>query len=304
MKKRFVLIGGMPRSGTTLIETIVGSHSRIAIPPGDFQFAELSDRGLTVERIFSILSKKATWKLWGSRDFAAVFDMSHRDAFRATLIKYAEDTGKDIPGAKAPYCEFYIDAYEDWLSGDELKFIYVVRNPFDVMASLKHSHIHTNWHRFRDLIAVQSRNWLRSTAVIMAKAYRQPDNFFVLRYEDFAGDPIRFGADLCEFLGVKFEQEDMLNRTGYEYHDTNTSFPDRFAERKDKSTYIYPAESRKSSLSRNEIELIRQICGETALSLGYEDPDLQLRPPEKMHKVQVLTKIRRLPGRIYRRITR
>lgn len=299
-----MLIGGMPRSGTTLVETVIGSHSRIAVPPGDFAFAELSDRGLTVEQIFSILSKKATWKLWDSKDFAALFDMNHGDAFRATLIRYAEDAGKDIPGAKAPFCEFYINAYQDWLSGDDLRFIYVLRNPFDVMASLKHSHIHTNWHRFRDLIAVQSRNWLRSASVIMAKAYRQPDNVFVLRYEDFVGDPIRFGAEMCEFLGVSFEQEDMLNRIGYAYHDTNTSFPDSFAEREDKSTYIYQAKSRKPSLSRDEIKLISQICGETALSLGYEDADLELRAPEKMHQVHLLTKIRRLPGRIYRRITR
>lgn len=303
-KKCFVLIGGMPRSGTTLIETVIGSHSRIAIPPGDFPFAELADKGLGVKSIFSILSKKATWDLWHVKDTAAVIGMHHGDAFRATLNNYAEGIGKDIPGAKAPFSEFFIDAYLDWLSDDELKFIYVLRNPLDVMASLKHSRIHANWHGFRNLIEVQSRNWLRSASVIMARAYRQPNNFFVLRYEDFVGDPISVGADICEFLRVEFEEEDMLNRTGYAYHTTNTSFPESFAEREDKTTYIYQAESRKSSLSVDEIGLINHICGETAVSLGYEDADFSVKPPERMHSVNLLTKIRRLPKRIYRKISR
>ena len=56
--RRFVLIGGMPRSGTTLVKTIVGSHSRIAIPPGDFPYAERAVTGLSVEEIFAIFGKK------------------------------------------------------------------------------------------------------------------------------------------------------------------------------------------------------------------------------------------------------
>lgn len=303
-KRTFVLIGGLPRSGTTLIETIVGSHSRIAIPPGDFPFAERAVTGLSVDTIFSIFKKKQTWDLWRVKDFSSVLDLDHGGAFRATLIQYAEGVGKDIPGAKAPFSEFYIDTYRDWLAADELKFIYVLRNPFDVMASLKHSHIHTNWRGYRDLLEVQTRNWLRSTSVVLARAYLEPQNFCIVRYEDFVRDSVSSGLELCNFLGVEFEETSMLNRSEYDYHDTNTSFPDEFAARDDKQTYIYDPESRKSSLSSDEIELIGRTCGETALSLGYEDPDFATKPPEQMDRVSAVTKIRRLPRRIYRRLTR
>jgi hypothetical protein len=304
MKRRFVLIGGMPRSGTTLIETVIGSHSRIAIPPGDFPFAERASTGLSVDNIFSIFKKKQTWEIWRVKDFSSVLDLDHGDAFRATLIQYAEGVGKDIPGAKAPFSEFYIDTYQDWLAGDELKFIYVLRNPFDVMASLKHSHIHTNWRGFRDLIEVQARNWLRSTSIVMARANLEPQNFCIVRYEDFVRDSVGTGLELCNFLGVDFEETSMLNRSDYAYHDTNTSFPDQFAAREDKKTYVYDPDSRKSSLSNEEVELISRICGESARSLGYEDADFEIRPPENMSKVSTLKKIRRLPRRVYRRIFR
>lgn len=38
--RRFVLIAGMPRSGTNLVRRIVGSHSEIAIPSAEFVFLE------------------------------------------------------------------------------------------------------------------------------------------------------------------------------------------------------------------------------------------------------------------------
>ena len=302
--RRFVLIGGLPRSGTTLIQTVIGSHSRIAIPPGDFPFAQQTARGLNVTQIFSILSKKQTWELWHVDDVSFVHDLDHGAAFKAMLCRFAEERDKDIPGAKAPYSEFFIDDYKRWLPDHDLKFIYVIRNPFDVIASLRHSHIHTNWHGYTDLVEVQCRNWVRSVSLSLARTHIEPGNFCIIRYEDFVAEPEKSAAEICEFLGVSFEKESMLNRSSYSYHDTNTSFPAEFAARKDKDTYIYKPERRKTTLSSTEIRLVGRICGELAASVGYEDPDLRTAGPGKMGKISKLTQARRLPGRIYRKISR
>jgi hypothetical protein len=303
-KASFVLIGGMPRSGTTLIETVIGSHSRIAIPPGDFPFAEQAARGLTVEKIFSLLRKKQTWDLWRIKEFSSVLELDHGAAFRSALALYAEAMGRDIAGAKAPYSEFYLDLYEDWLADHELRFISVIRNPIDVMGSLKHSQIHSNLHGFKDLIEVQCRNWVRSTAIGVARAHAEPSRFCAMRYEDFVRKPAATVSDLCEFIGVDAEEASMLNRPDYAYYATNTSFPDRFAARKDKQTYVYRPESRKADLSAHEIDLIGRICGETARSLGYSDSDLVARPPQTMKNRSLSARMRRLPRRIYRRFSR
>jgi hypothetical protein len=303
-RRRFVLIGGMPRSGTTLVKTIVGSHSRIAIPPGDFPFAERAVTGLGVEEIFAIFGKKETWKLWEVRDFSSVFHLEHGAAFRSTLIQYADALGKDLPGAKAPFAEFYLDQYEDWLSGDELRFLYMLRNPFDNLASLKHSHIHRDWQHFDDLLDVHARNWLRSVSIALARAHSDPERFLVMRYEDLVDDPVQHGDAICRFIGVDFEEESMLNRSGYAYHDTNTSFPEQYAARQNKSRYVYAAESRKGALSRAEIEKIGGLCGEVAASLGYADPDFVTSPPEQPERLNSPARVRRLVRRVFRRLKR
>ena len=302
--RRFLLIGGMPRSGTTLVQTIIGSHSRIAIPPGDFPYAERAVTGLSVEKIFAIFRKKETWKLWAVQDFSSTFSLDHGAAYRSTLIRYADALGKDIPGAKAPFSEFYLDQYEDWLSGDELRFLYMVRNPFDTLSSLKHSHIHKGWQNFEDLLDVHAHNWLRSVSIALARQRFDPERFLVLRYEDLVNAPAQHGEAICRFVGVDFEEASMLNRSDYAYHDTNTSFPEQYAARPDKTRYIYAAQSRKNALTGAEIEKIGRLCGEVAVSLGYADPDFVASPPGQPERLNLPTRTRRLARRVLRRLKR
>jgi hypothetical protein len=284
-----------------MIQTVVGSHPQVAMPPGDFPFAERVSAGLTVGQILEQLHTRPTWKYWKIRDFEIHHDQQPGQAFRGILEQYAAGLGNDIAGAKAPFSEFFLEMYDDWLADAESKFVYVLRNPFDVMASLKHSHIHPQWKVFTDLIEVQARNWLRSVAIALGRHHAQRENFFIVRYEDFITEPVRLGSALCEFLGVDFEEQAMLNRVDYAHHDTNTSFPARFAEREDKSTYIYRTNSRKDTLSQKEISAISSICGELATSLGYHDRDLKSRIPEQMTRVGALTKMRRLPQRVLKK---
>ncbi len=303
-KQRYVLIGGMPRSGTTLVETVVGSHSKIAMPPGDFPFAAQANAGWSVRRILSLLREKPTWEHWKVQDFSSILDLDYGTAFRQALVLYAQGAGKEFPGAKAPYSEFYLDLYEKWLADHELRFITVIRNPIDVIASLKHSQIHSHLHGFRNLVEVQSRNWVRSASLVLGKEHDKRTRFCAVRYEDLVNDPESTVSRLCRFIGVDPEIEPMLNRSDFAYYDTNTSFPQSYANRRDKESYVYRPESRKQSLSDRDIRVIGRICGETARSLGYEDPDLTTGPPETMRQNSRLSRLRRLPNRILRKFTR
>ena len=100
---KYLLVGGLPRSGTTLVETILGSHSRISIPPGDYPMAEKLAQGRSVRDFFDFQSKLQTWDRYEFKDFSSVWDLPSQTAFRRSVDLYADAMGKDVPGAKAQF---------------------------------------------------------------------------------------------------------------------------------------------------------------------------------------------------------
>ena len=133
--RRFVLIGGVGRSGTSLLRRIVGSHSRIAIPPSESKFFSQYRLGRTVGEILTNERLKQ-WDL----DLRPLYGLSHPDAFRSALAMYAESRGKEIPGEKSPLNEFHYDLVQHWLQDYyDIRFLQLVRNPLDVIASHKHA---------------------------------------------------------------------------------------------------------------------------------------------------------------------
>lgn len=299
--EKFLLIGGLPRSGTTLMETVLGSHSQISLPPGDYPFAEQYVQGFSVEKIFVTLSKKGPWGRWCVKDFSDLTDKGHAEAFSDSMIRYATAIDKNIPAAKAPNSEFFYEIYQDWLKNFDLKFVHMVRNPFDVIASLKKSSYHENMRAFQDVIELQSKNWQRSASIGLARGIINPENYLIIQYEKFVDDPISYTKAICSFLGVEFEEERMLNRVDYSYHDTNTSFPTD-KNIKTQGRYIYRAKSRKSFLDKSEIELICSNCGETAKALGYEDKEFSFLPPLYPEKLKTNVRIKRKVRRAFRKI--
>jgi hypothetical protein len=294
----------MPRSGTTLLETIVGSHSEIAVPPGDFPFAEQHARGLSVDKIFSILRKKETWRLWEEQDFDAFLELPHGDAFSESMQHYAAAMDKRIPATKAPFSEFFFDTYRNWLAGQfAVKFLHMVRDPFDVMASLKKSHIHTNWHVYKDLLRTQAENWRRSTLLGTARQAAHRQSYFVIRYEDLVAEPDAVTANIARFLGVEFEPQRMLGRQDYPYFNTNSSFGNDAPADAGDAAFVYRPSSRKRFLDDDEISVISEICGEAAHALGYSDPDFEAGPPRNPGEVKPLVRMRWKLESVGRRLT-
>jgi hypothetical protein len=55
--QKFIVIGGMYRSGTTLTETIIGSHPDISIPPRDFHFLKYYEESKNLRKVYNILER-------------------------------------------------------------------------------------------------------------------------------------------------------------------------------------------------------------------------------------------------------
>jgi hypothetical protein len=269
----FIIIGGMARSGTNLTRRIIGSHSQVAIPPAEFQFFKRHHQGKSVQQILSN-KRLAQWNL----DLSDLYDLDPREVYVKTLQRYADQRGKKIPGEKTPYNEFYLDTIETWLEGFEFKFILMVRNPFDVLASYKHKPFGVGIDPNDDAwIPAFVENWRRSVSMGLAKANTQPEHYAVLKYEDLTRDTITKTKELCHFLGIEFEKERMLSFSDFANNKDNTSFSsDQQTQAQGK---IYQPPSRKKHLTKTEIEAVRSTCGELAWALGYLDEDFTPSPP-------------------------
>jgi hypothetical protein len=270
--RKFVVIGGIERSGTNLVRRIVGSNSGIAIPPTEFGFFAKYETGATVEQIFAN-EKLKRWEI----DLRPFSSLPHPEAFREALAHYADARGKEIPGEKTPQNEFHYDLIEHWLTGYDVRFLHMVRNPLDVLAS----HKHARWNRERPGwqidVTARCRLWRRSVTLGLARAYANPEKYQLIRYEDLTADPIGVTRTMCDFLGVAFEEARMLTLSDYAGPGDNTSFLPADGDPHAEYAAIRQRGTRKHHLTREERAVIADQCGELAEALGYDDAELMPR---------------------------
>jgi hypothetical protein len=300
--KKFVVIGGMYRSGTTLTETIIGSHPDISIPPRDFTFFDYYKTGDSLKSVYQKLDQRDIWRRWKEEirnkqdasssvvpDFESFFEDEPGKAYIGTLTSYASSINKKIPGVKCPQNEFYFDIIKSWLAEFDLKFIHLIRNPFDMVASFQNSSYYGDTIKQNPAnIAVHSRNWCRSASLGLARAFYDPKHYYLLRYEDLALEPRRTTERLCDFLEIDIDENKMLNAQDYEYYGSNTSFESQ--ERSSTSEFVKAPKSRKNHLTGIQIKTIGSICGEIAHAMGYEDHDLQPSHPDRLKSLDPFLK--------------
>jgi hypothetical protein len=308
--KKIVIIGGMYRSGTTLAETIIGSHPDISVPPRDFSFFEFYRNGINLRRVYDGIDKRDFWKRLIEEiirktkiptneipDFSKFYNDSPREAYTNTLTCYADLINKKIPGIKCPQNEFYFETLKSWFCDYELKFVHLVRNPFDMVASFQNASYYNDKLKKNDNnIRVHSLNWYRSSSLGLARMLYIPNEYFLVKYEDLALHPKDTVKKICDFLGVDFDDKRMLNAKDYSYYGSNTSFENQ--TRSTESNYIRTPRSRKKHLNKSQIKVIGSICGELASAIGYEDPDFRISLPEKLKPINkwsiILSKLKRL----------
>lgn len=296
-----VLVGGLPRSGTNLVRRIVGSHSDIAMPPVEFMFFQKLATGRTVQDILSADEFRKRYEV----DVSDLYGETPEAVYRELLTRYARHIGKPVAGEKSPRNELNYDRILKSLSGFDTRFIQIVRNPLDVIASFKYAPFRKNVLPDETEIAALVSDWVRSLSVGLARAFTAPASYRVIKYETLTADPEQETRKLCEFLGVDFQGERMLNLADFSEHKDNTSFAgdDSNAQTGDSAGRVRNRQSRKSHLSPAELDIVTGLCGELALAFGYDDeefsrPDSPVNlpgPPKKQPGVR-----RKLKGAVRR----
>jgi hypothetical protein len=212
--QRPIFVLGCPRSGTTLLQLMLHSHPRIAIPPetrfllsvyesrnsfGDLREEEnrrALARAITGPRstLFYDLGLDAGEIVAEIAAGPPTLGSALGTVFRA----YARRFGKPRWGDKRPGYYQYIPALLRLFPSAQI--VHLVRDGRDCVASLKSM----PWFGHGTDVAIAT--WLEAVASCRRAARRlPPGTFYELRYERLVADPAGQLAALCEFLGEEYD---------------------------------------------------------------------------------------------------
>lgn len=260
--KAIFVVCGCGRSGTSLLRVILDTHSLLACGPESLLFLPIPINLGELNKKFEIpLKDLRSWK--------------HRFKSRAEFILHFHEAylslrERNIWGDKTSRNIHWLE--QIWQHFPNAKVIHVVRDPRDVVRSLKTHRkrkvvdgeiVPTGWIQpLDDCIG----RWLR--AMDNALCFRGNPNYMEMKYEDLVLDTTSTLTRVCRHVGVHFEEQ-ML-----EFHKVTsksrdaTLFPQNIEATQPISTASIG--KWKEELTDEEVTEVTQRTRDYANLLGYE----------------------------------
>ena len=218
-----IFLVGCPRSGTTLLQSLLAAHPDITSFPESHFFRHLIDNRGRVRRRLGIASKFARNRF---EEFLseikhkemqkylpkyALFMSQYTKAFIKVLDTLSEKQEKSFWIEKTPDHVLYIDYIEKLI--EKAKFIHIIRNGSDAVASLyevthKHPEI---WHGEWDIDKCIS-HWIK--CINHTHKHLHKSNHILVTYEQLIAEPESTLNRLGVFLGIKIDYQMLKSQKG------------------------------------------------------------------------------------------
>ena len=232
-----IFIGGMQRSGTSLMRAMIGSHPDVAIFEWDLPlwthiFERFKGRTLTeaqalTELLDAIFSSEKVAVCDLPPDRAAVEEriaaakssgsITCGLVFQCFLEEYARVLGRPRWGLKTPHNEFFAD--DIFAAHPTARMVQLIRDPRDVAVSYQ-SYDGGSWaYSARDHVA----QWRRSLELSQHHARRYEGRYLAVRYEDLVRQPDETMRRVCAIVGLDF-RPCMLEASGHLGWEGGNSF--------------------------------------------------------------------------------
>lgn len=196
-RSRPIIVGGFYRSGTTLLRRLLDSHPNIHCPPeikffksfyGDYPSDPLGHL-----RFFSTVQSCGISR----KEMLSIFGGAYVSV-RETASKRA---GKRRWGDKDPENSKYIYSWDGLLHG-RLFYLHVLRNPCDVISSLRESRFPLTVPQDLDgQLAILYQYWSKALSYIKANSRK----CLVIEYEQLVRDTERVLQQMFSFIGEDFD---------------------------------------------------------------------------------------------------
>jgi Sulfotransferase family len=275
--RRPVIIGGCPRSGTTLLRTMLHCHPELAIPR-ETRFVLESWRQ---RRKFGDLHKAANrrklarWIFTRDKSLARRLGLDPETAIKRVVASsptlgsalatsftmYAEKHGKPRWGDKRPMYASRMTAI--WDLFPNAQFINVVRDPRACVASLRK----LGW--YEGSIAPSVELWERTvTAVDRWRSDLRADQLLDVRYEELISDPESTLGQVAAFAGLASDRSAFEQM--FSYHELKETRSQRYHSNLSRPIDASRVSAWTEVLEPPEIAFIEQATLPIMRQWGYE----------------------------------
>lgn len=276
MSDRPVFVVGCPRSGTTMLQLMLHSHPRIAVPPetrylipaylrrrsfGDMRLAQrrralaewvAGDRTTKFKELKIDKDEYVRQAVEGPGSLGSVLGL--------TFKMYADRFGKVRWGDKRPSYVKQIDYLLRMFP--DAQFIHLIRDGRDCVASLKEM----PWYAHNSFHAVST--WAEAIdAGVKLRRTMPEDAYYELRYEDLTDDPSTELKKLCVFLEEDFDPAMISPREA-----ASVAVPAHKVWHSNTHSDVTRARvgTWANRLDAWEVSLCEQVLGERLAANGYE----------------------------------
>ena len=279
-----IVIGGVPRSGTTLLRLMLDSHPLLAIPPETHFLREMAVSGdlskLSRTEVFEAIVGTRRWNDFGISRCSlkdaldSCYPFSVSEGIKSFYRLYTIKLGKIRWGDKTPEYGLILDNISKLLP--DSRIIHIVRDGRDVYLSQR-----STWFGQHVDIRKHSFYW-RNYVNLVEKHGDRCDHFLRIHFEDLVKNPEFVLRNVCEFCDLDFTK-DLLR-----YHKRSGQ---RLSELKDyctrsgrkillrdriaihELTSSPPVLSRvarwRSEMSREDVQEYVSIAFDTLFRMGY-----------------------------------
>jgi LPS sulfotransferase NodH len=280
---RPVFVGGCPRSGTTLLRSMLNAHPVLALPRETHFVVESYRRRATFGDLRDPDSRRrlAEWIVTRKRTQFDRLELPRDKAISAlsnapptvgsvvgTALKlFAERFDKPRWGDKRPRYVQELPAILDMFP--DAQFVAIVRDPRSVVASIKKLGWLDSW--YDGTVAGAVDRWLYSVrAGRQALRRHRDDQFLEIRYEDLVDDPASVLRHMCTFLGLSHDGLDAM----LQFHRGDTDIPtpqrSRYHPKLMQPVTDAALQSWNSVLTLEEVAFIEQTTSREMAHYGYE----------------------------------
>lgn len=275
-----IFIGGLDRSGKTLLRLMLSSHPNIVLTRRTYMWARFYNRYGDLSRpeqfelcLSAMLKSKHIRALnpdairirrefWqGEPTYARLFALIQQS--------YAEQVGKPRWGDQMGFIEHYADPI--FTAYPAAKLIHMIRDPHDryeaSMPASRHGRGKVGWDTGR---------WLSSVQLAQRHLRRYPSRYKIVTYERLMAQPERTLRDVCAFLEEDFVPTMLTLEGAIRFGDTAADSADESADPDVEATRA------GGVMSRRERAFMQHHAGRDMQRCGYAPDPIRLSAREQL----------------------